>query len=78
MCPEYYRRGRNWFTAMGVLFIIMALIVVGQNLIIWGPEFMLDFLLSPEITNEKVSAAMIAFGGFLIILGLTKTNGKQH
>ncbi len=66
------RSARNWYTAMGILFIIMALIVLTRNFIIWGPGFVLDFLLSSEITNEKVSLGMIAFGSFLIIVGFKK------
>jgi hypothetical protein len=70
---SYARRSaRNWYTAMGVLFIVMALIVLIRNIIIWGPGFVLDFLLSSEITNEKVSLTMIAFGSFLIIVGFKK------
>ena len=72
MSHEFRRRGKNWFTAMGVLFIIMALIVIGRNLILWGPEFVLDFFLNSEITNEKVSLGMLAFGSFMIILGCRK------
>ncbi len=72
MSHEFRRRGKNWFTAMGVLFIIMGLIVIARNLIIWGPEFVLDFLLNSEITNEKISLGMFAFGGFMIILGFRK------
>lgn len=72
MSHEFHRRGKNWFTAMGVLFIIMGLIVIARNLIIWGPEFVLDFLLNSEITNEKISFGMFAFGGFMIILGFRK------
>lgn len=72
MGHEFRRRGKNWFTAMGVLFIIMALIVIGRNLILWGPEFVLDFFLNSEITNEKVSLGMLAFGSFMIILGFRK------
>ncbi len=72
MSHEFRRRGKNWFTAMGVLFIIMALIVIGRNLILWGPEFVLDFFLNSEITNEKVSLVMLAFGSFMIILGFRK------
>lgn len=67
-----YRRGRNWFTAMGVLFIVMAFIIIIRNLLIWGPEFVLDFLKSSEITNEKISIAMIGFGSLLIFVGLRK------
>ncbi len=67
-----HRRGRNWFTAMGILFIVMALIILIRNLLIWGPKFVLDFLKSSEITNEKISIAMIGFGGFLIFLGFKR------
>ena len=72
MSHEIPRRGRNWFTAMGVLFIIMALIVITRNLIIWGPEFVLDFFFFFEITNEKISLGMLVFGCIMIILGFRK------
>ena len=72
MSHEVSRRGRNWFTAMGVLFIVMALITITRNLLIWGPEFVLDFFLSAEITNEKISVGMIVFGGIMIVLGFRK------
>ena len=72
MSHEIRRRGRNWFTAMGVLFIVMALIVISRNLLIWGPEFVFDFFVSPDITNEKISLGMLAFGSIMIILGFRK------
>jgi multisubunit Na+/H+ antiporter MnhB subunit len=72
MSHEVRRRGRNWFTAMGVLFIVMALIALTRNLLIWGPEFVLDFFLSSDITNEKISVGMIVFGGIMIVLGFRK------
>ena len=77
MSHEVRRRGRNWFTAMGVLFIIMAGIVLIRNLIIWGPEFVLDFFLSPEITNEKISVGMLVFGGIMIAIGFTKKSENK-
>ena len=72
MSHEYRRRGKNWFTAMGVLFIVMALIVLIRNLLIWGPEFVLDFFVSADVTNEKISVGMLAFGTFMIFLGFRK------
>ncbi|GIT56068.1 MAG: hypothetical protein Ct9H300mP17_12270 [Candidatus Nitrosopelagicus sp.] len=42
-------------------------IVLIKNMILWSPEFALDFLLGPDITNEKISVGMIAFG--LILIG---------
>jgi len=72
MSHEYYRRGRNWFTAIGVLFCVMAGIVLIQQLLIWGIDFVEEFLLNGEITNEKVSMAMLCFGIFMIALGFRK------
>ena len=77
MSHEYQRRGRNWFTAMGVLFVVSGAIVLIRQLLIWGPEFVQDFLLNGEITNEKVSTAMLAFGIFMIVLGLRKYEQKR-
>lgn len=69
MSHEYYRRGKNWYTAIGSLFLIMAGIVLVRQLILWGPEFVLEFILNFEITNEKVSLGMIGFGVFMILMG---------
>ncbi|MFY9300343.1 MAG: hypothetical protein WAO91_04060 [Candidatus Nitrosotenuis sp.] len=68
------RRGRNWYSAMGVLFIIVGAIVMIRNVIIWSPEFVLDFLLNSEITNEKISVGMFVFGGVLLFVGFRKKN----
>ena len=72
MSHEYYRRGRNWYTAVGALFLIMAGIVFVRQIILWSPEFVVDFLLSPEITNEKVSLGMVGFGVFMIVRGFQR------
>ena len=77
MSHEYYRRGRNWFTAIGVLFSVMAGIVLVRQLLIWGTEFVEEFLLNGEITNEKVSFAMLGFGIFMIALGFRKLEQKR-
>lgn len=66
------KKGRNWYSAMGILFIVVGAIVLVRNLFLWSPEFVLDFLLNSEITNEKISVGMFIFGGFLLILGLRK------
>ncbi|MEX2059940.1 MAG: hypothetical protein WD966_02615 [Nitrosopumilaceae archaeon] len=73
MSHEIRRRVKKWFTAMGVFFIVMALIVLTRNLLIWGPEFVLDFFISAEVTNEKISAGMLVFGILMIFLGFRKT-----
>ncbi len=77
MSHEIRRRGRNWFTAMGVLFIVMAFIVITRNLIIWGPEFVLDFFVNGDVTNEKISLGMLVFGSIMIILGFRKKRVRE-
>jgi hypothetical protein len=77
MSHEHYRRGRNWFSAIGVLFCVMGGTVLIQQLLIWGIDFVEDFLYNSEFTNEKVSVAMIGFGVFMILLGLRKHEQKE-
>ena len=76
MSHEHYRRGRNWFSAIGVLFCVMGGTVLIQQMLIWGIDFVEDFLYNSEFTNEKVSVAMIGFGIFMIVLGLRKHEQK--
>ena len=76
MSHEHYRRGRNWFSAIGVLFCVMGGTVLIQQLLIWGIDFVEEFLYNNEFTNEKVSVAMIGFGIFMIILGFRKHEQK--
>ena len=70
-------RRKNWFTAMGVLFIVVALISIVRDLFIWGPEFTVDFFTSSDITSEKISIGMFGIAGFLIILGLRGENYEE-
>jgi hypothetical protein len=55
----------------------MATIVLIQQLLIWGPEFVEDFLFNGDITNEKVSMGMLAFGIFMVVLGFRKYEQKR-
>ena len=59
------------------MFCVMATIVLIQQLLIWGPEFVEDFLLNGEVTNEKVSMGMLAFGIFMVALGFRKHEQKR-
>ena len=77
MSHEYHRRGRNWFTAIGLMFCVMATIVLIQQLLIWVPEFVSDFLINQEVTNEKVSIGMLGFGIFMVALGFRKHEQKR-
>jgi len=59
-------------TAFGVIFIISAVIIPIQNLIVWGSDFVLDFFTSNEITAEKISLVVLAVGVTLILVGYKK------
>jgi hypothetical protein len=75
-------KGKNWMTAMGVLFIVMALIIALRNLYFITTELSLEFYLdnytNGQITNEKFVIAMIIGGGFLIFWGYFKKNHEDE
>jgi hypothetical protein len=58
---------KNWVSAMAVLFAIVATIILLRNIALWGIEFVLDFMINNELTNEKFVLAMY---GISIILFL--------
>jgi hypothetical protein len=70
------RRGRNWMSAMGILFIVMALIIALRNLYFVTTQlsfgFYIDNYTNAEITNEKFVLAMLIGGGILIYWGYFK------
>lgn len=66
-------RGRNWMTAMGVLFVVAAAVIGVRDLIIISTEysfgFFLDNFVNAEINNEKFVMAMVAGGAVLLLWG---------
>lgn len=60
---------RAWHLPLGILFIVSAAIVFARQLALVGPEFLYDYLVNAEVTNEKVSAGMAAFGAALVAHG---------
>ena len=74
MSEEYPRRGRNWLTAMGVLFLVIATVTLIRDIIIWSPDFVVEFFFNSEINAQKVSVGAISFGAFMITLGFVKKN----
>jgi len=74
MSTEYTKRGRNWLTAMGVLFLVVAAVTLVRDIIIWSPDFVFQFFFDSEINTQKVSLGVIAFGTFMIVLGFGKKN----
>jgi len=74
MSEEHTRRGRNWLTAMGVLFLVVAAVTLVRDIIIWSPDFVVQFFFDSEINVQKVSLGSIAFGLFMIVWGYKKSN----
>jgi hypothetical protein len=70
------RRGRNWMTAMGVLFMVAAAIIGVRDLVIISTEasfgLYLDGFVNDKITNEKFVIGMIAGGTVLLLWGYFK------
>ncbi|AIC17026.1 hypothetical protein NVIE_027490 [Nitrososphaera viennensis EN76] len=70
---ERTRRGRNWMTAMGILFLIAAAIIALRDLFLISTAytfgFYLDNFVNAEINNEKFVIAMAIGGGILLFWG---------
>lgn len=54
------------------MFLISAVIIPIENLIVWGPDYVHHFYTSSEITSEKISIGVIVLGISFIILGYKK------
>ena len=78
MSEEYTRRGRNWKTAMGVLFLVVAEVTLVRDIMIWSPDFVVEFFFNSDINAQKISLGSIAFGMFMIIWGYKKPNVKTR
>ena len=78
MSEEYTRRGRNWKTAMGVLFLVVAAVTLVRDIIIWSPDFVVEFFFNSDINAQKISLGSIAFGMIMIIWGYKKPNVKTR
>ena len=63
---------KNVFSAFAVLFFLSAVMIPIQNLIVWGPDFVIGFFISSEITAEKLSIGVIGLGFFMLYLAYKK------
>ncbi|MBC8252071.1 MAG: hypothetical protein H8E89_10855 [Candidatus Nitrosopelagicus sp.] len=70
--PSFFPK--NVFGAFGILFFISGAMIPVQNLIIWGPEFVIVYVTSSDITAEKLSLVVIGIGVFMVIYGKKKQN----
>ena len=78
MSEEYPRRGRNWLTAMGVLFLVVATVTLVRDMIIWSPDFVVEFFFNSEVDAQKISLGAIVFGASMIALGFGKKNVRAR
>ena len=78
MSEDIPRRGRNWLTAMGVLFLVVATVTLVRDVIIWSPDFVVQFFFDSNVNAQKVSLGSIAFGLFMIVWGYKKPNVKAR
>ena len=69
-------RGKNWMSAMGILFIVMAIIIALRNLYFITTEFSFEFYVdnytNSQLTNEKFVIAMLIAGVILLYWGYFK------
>ena len=63
---------RNWMTAMAVMFVVMAVIVVLRDIALWGPGFVADFFVNARVTNEKIVLLMFGIAAVLFAFGIRK------
>ena len=78
MSEEYPPRGRNWLRSMGALFLVVATVTLVRDIIIWSPDFVVEFFFDSEINAQKVSLGAIAFGASMIALGFGKKNVRAR
>ncbi len=57
---------KNWMSAMAILFAIVATIILLRNIALWSIDFVLDFMINDQLTNEKFVLAM--YGVSIILL----------
>lgn len=69
-------RRKEWMFPLGILFIVMASIILIRNFIListeLGVEFFIDNFFNSDITNEKFTIIMISIGLVLIYFGKLK------
>ena len=63
---------KNVFGAFSILFFISGGIIPLQNLIIWGPELVVRYFTSSDITAEKLSIMVIGIGILMMVYGKKK------
>lgn len=69
-------------TAMGILFIVMAIIIALRNLYFYSTQlsvsFYLDNYVNGQVNNEKFVIAMLVGGGILLFWGYFRKNQEDN
>lgn len=58
---------KNWMSAMGVLFAIAAVIILLRDIALWGPDFVIDFMLNDRINSAKFVLIMFGISAVLLL-----------
>ncbi|MFN4337283.1 MAG: hypothetical protein ACK4FV_06880 [Candidatus Nitrosocaldus sp.] len=58
---------KNWVSAMGALFAIAAVIILLRDIALWGPDFVLDFIMNDKINSAKFVLIMFGISALLFI-----------
>ncbi|MCS6767256.1 MAG: hypothetical protein RMJ59_04425 [Candidatus Nitrosocaldus sp.] len=58
---------KNWVSAMGALFAIVAIIILLRDIALWGPDFVLDFMLNDSINSAKFVLIMFGISAALFV-----------
>jgi len=58
----------------GCFIFSCSTVTLVRDLIIWSPDFVVEFFFNSEINAQKVSLGAIAFGVFMVVLGFVKKN----
>jgi len=58
----------------GCFIFSFATVTLIRDIIIWSPDFVVEFFFNSEINAQKVSLGAITFGAFMVTLGFAKKN----
>ncbi|MEM0030156.1 MAG: hypothetical protein QW572_04645 [Candidatus Nitrosocaldus sp.] len=58
---------KNWVSAMGALFAIAAVIILLRDIALWGPDFVLEFIMNDKINSAKFVLVMFGISAVLFL-----------
>ena len=62
----------------GCFILVVAMVTLVRDIIIWSPDFVVEFFFNSEINAQKVSLGAITFGALMVTLGFGKKNVRAR